>query len=116
MVSYVPDRGHLVWINFNPSVGREQQGVRPAIVLSAKVYNRPSELAVLIPVTSKRKGYPFEQPLPPGLAIEGVALCDHIKSLDWKNRNIQFIQEVPLSTMNQIRAKIESLIFETGTS
>jgi mRNA interferase MazF len=59
MVSYLPDRGHLVWINFNPSAGREQQGRRPAIVLSPKNYNQASELAILVPVTSKRKGYPF---------------------------------------------------------
>lgn len=108
---YTPDRGHLVWINFTPAIGREQQGRRPAIVLSGQAYNRASELAVLIPVTSKRKGYPFEQPLPEGLKILGVALCDHIKSLDWQTRDIAFIEEVPAPTMQQIRAKIEALIF-----
>jgi mRNA interferase MazF len=110
MVSYVPDRGNLVWINFNPAVGREQQGRRPAVILSPRAYNKPSELVLLIPITSRRKGYPFEQPLPDGLAVAGVALCDQIKSMDWKNRDIQFIQELPIETMIQIRAKIATLI------
>jgi mRNA interferase MazF len=109
-VSYVPDRGHLVWINFNPAVGREQQGRRPAVILSPKTYNKPSELVLLIPVTSRRKGYPFEQPLPAGSTITGVALCDQIKSMDWQNRDIQFIEALPSATMVQIRAKINTLI------
>ena len=55
---YIPDRGDLVWLNFDPSTGREQQGRRPAIVLSRLVYNRASDLATMVPITSKRKGYP----------------------------------------------------------
>jgi mRNA interferase MazF len=110
MVSYVPDRGHLVWINFNPAVGREQQGRRPAVILSPRSYNKPSELVLLVPVTSRRKGYPFEQPLPDELSIVGVALCDQIKSMDWKNRDIKFIQELPIDVMIQISAKIHTLI------
>jgi mRNA interferase MazF len=108
---YVPDRSHLVWINFNPSIGREQQGRRPAIVLSPKSYNQRSELAILVPITSKAKGYPVEYPLPEGLPISGVALCDQVKSMDWRNREVELIQEVPITTMNQIRAKIAALIF-----
>ena len=61
---YIPDRGDLVWLNFDPSAGREQQGRRPAIVLSRIIYNRVSDLAIMVPITSKRKGYPFEVPLP----------------------------------------------------
>jgi mRNA interferase MazF len=110
MVSYVPDRGHLIWINFNPAVGREQQGRRPAVILSPRSYNKPSELVLLVPVTSRRKGYPFEQPLPEGLAIAGVVLCDQIKSMDWKSRDVQFIQELPIEVMIKVNAKIATLI------
>jgi mRNA interferase MazF len=107
---YIPDRGDLVWINFNPSVGREQQGRRPAVVLSPAVHNRPSELAVLLPVTSKRKGYPMEVPLPETLPIQGVILCDQIKSLDWRNRNVEFIGKIDTETLHHIGLKLEPLI------
>ena len=109
---YIPDRGDLVWLNFDPSTGREQQGRRPAIVLSRLVYNRVSDLAIMVPITSKRKGYPFEVPLPPDLTIQGVILCDQIKSFDWKNRNIAFIGKITDETLSHIRLKLESLCFE----
>ena len=111
--AYVPDRGDLVWLNFNPSRGREQQGRRPAIVLTPKSYNRVSELAIFLPITSKRKGYPFEVALPKTLSIQGVVLVDQIKSLDWQNRDITFIEKASLETLDLIRLKIAPLIFET---
>ena len=80
--SYSPDRGDIVWLNFNPQAGHEQAGRRPALVLSPKSYNDRTGLALLCPVTTAAKGYLFEVPLPPGGSIAGVALSDHIKSLD----------------------------------
>ena len=63
--SYIPDRGDLVWLTFNPQTGHEQSGRRPALVLSPKAYNEKTGLAIFCPVTSQKKGYPFEVPLPP---------------------------------------------------
>jgi mRNA interferase MazF len=80
-------------------------------VLSPAVYNRPSELAVLLPITSKCKGYPMEVPLPSDLPIQGVVLCDQIKSLDWHNRDIEFITKLPDEILLDIRLKLEPLIF-----
>ncbi len=57
---YIPERGDAVWLDFNPQVGREQSGRRPAIVLSPSTYNRKVGLAIFCPITSKLKGYPFE--------------------------------------------------------
>ena len=62
--SYVPHRGDVVWIDFDPQAGREQAGRRPAIILSDKKYNARSELVVLCPITSQLKPYPFLVPLP----------------------------------------------------
>jgi mRNA interferase MazF len=109
---YIPDRGDLVWLNFDPSTGREQQGRRPAIVLTLADYNRVSELAVMMPITSRRKGYPFEVLLPTTLPIQGVILCDQMKSLSWRTREIAFIAKAPTETLLNIRLKIESLLFE----
>jgi hypothetical protein len=58
--SYVPDRGDIVWLQFNPQAGHEQAGHRPALVLSPASYNRRSGLMLCCPVTNQRKGYPFE--------------------------------------------------------
>lgn len=75
-VAYTPERGDLVWIDLDPQTGREQRGRRPAVVVSPAVYNARSPLAWLCPVTSKKKGYPFEVDLAKGLPIQGVVLVD----------------------------------------
>lgn len=57
---YVPDRGHAIWLHFDPQTGHEQAGRRPAVVLTPSDYNRRAGLAIVCPVTSRVKGYPFE--------------------------------------------------------
>ena len=75
---WIPNAGDLVWLTFNPQAGREQAGRRPAVVLSPEQYNRRSGLALVCPITSHVKGYPFEVELPPGLSVSGVILADHL--------------------------------------
>ena len=72
--SYVPDRGHAVWLDFHPQSGHEQAGHRPALVLSPQNYNEQSGLALVCPITTRSKGYPFEIVLPDGLGVGGVVL------------------------------------------
>ncbi len=82
MVAYVPDRGDVIWLTFDPQEGHEQAGRRPALILSPVSYNSKVGLALLCPITKQQKGYPFEVALPTGFAITGVVLSDQIKSLD----------------------------------
>ena len=103
----VPELGEFGWLVFDPQAGREQSGRRPAIVLSHTRYNEKTGLAVFCPITSKIKGYPFELAVPVGLPVGGVVLCDHIRSLDWKERRWKpickaqpgFVQEIMARTM-----------------
>ena len=74
--TYIPDRGDIVWIDFSPQAGHEQAGRRPALVVSPGAYNKKVGLAILCPITSQVKGYPFEVILPAGLPIQGVVLSD----------------------------------------
>jgi mRNA interferase MazF len=87
---YIPERGDIVWLNFNPGSGHEQQGRRPAIVISPKEYNEKVGLGLFCPITSKMKNYPFEVIIE-NKKITGAVLSDQIKSLDWKTREIEFI-------------------------
>jgi mRNA interferase MazF len=84
--TYVPDRGDIVWLQFNPQAGHEQAGHRPALVLSPANYNRLSGLMLCCPMTSQRKGYPFEVVVDDAPAHPSVVLADQVKSLDWKVR------------------------------
>jgi mRNA interferase MazF len=111
--SYIPDRGDIVYLDFNPTKGHEQRGHRPAFVISPRSYNARSSLALLMPITKQQKGYPFEVVLPPELQIQGVILVDQIKCLDWKARDVQFVESVPEAIVAAVQAKIEPLILSS---
>lgn len=107
---YVPDRGDLIWLSFDPSAGHEQAGRRPALVLSPVIYNSRAGLALVCPLTSRAKGYPFEVPLPAGLPLTGVVLADHVKSVDWAVRRAKFIGLAPVELVREALAKIAPLL------
>jgi len=107
---YVPERGDLVWLSFDPQAGREQAGRRPAVVLSPSVYNAKTNLAICCPVTSRIKGYPFEVEIPDGLPVQGVVLSDQLKSLDWVERKAELIATLPSPTVVEILRKASLLV------
>ncbi len=107
--SYVPERGDVVWISLTPHAGHEQAGRRPAVVLTPKEYNRRSGLAILCPVTSQVKGYPFEVRLPAGLPVTGAILSDQVRSLDWRARSARLICTLPPVTTSQTLARLTTL-------
>ena len=110
MAAYVPSRGDLIWLQFNPQAGHEQAGHRPAVVISPSSYNRRVGLALCCPVTSRVKGYPFEVLLPPGLGVEGAILSDQIKSLDWRVRKARRIGNLPAEVLEETVGKILALV------
>jgi mRNA interferase MazF len=107
----VPDRGDIVFLDFDPTKGHEQRGHRPALVLSPRIYNQKSLLAIFMPITKQSKGYPFEVGLPESLKTQGVILADQIKSLDWTARRVEFLESVPGELIAEAQAKVEGLIF-----
>ena len=108
--AYVPDAGDLVWLTLDPHVGHEQQGRRPALILSPRSYNAKARLAVACPVTSRAKGYPFEVPLPSGSAITGVVLADHVKNLDWEARRVVFAAKADPDVFTDVRERLRVLL------
>lgn len=108
---YVPNRGDIVYLDFDPTKGHEQKGHRPAFVLSPQAYNQRSSLAILMPITRQRKGYPFEVSLPPEAQVQGVILADQLKCLDWKARKVRFVESASEEVIAEVQAKIQPLIF-----
>ena len=108
--AYYPKRGDVVWISFNPQAGHEQAGHRPAPVISPEPYNRKVGLALLCPITSQVKGYPFEVIVPAGLKASGVVLSDQVKSMDWKARGASFLCSPPEAAVRQVLNKVSTLL------
>ena len=108
-MAYIPERGDVIWLTFTPQAGREQSGRRPALVLSPKAYNGKTGLAVVCPITSHIKGYPFEVSLNAG-SVQGVALSDHAKNLDWKERRAAYEGKASVDQLRDVTNKIAALL------
>ena len=107
---YVPDRGDIVWLQFNPQAGHEQAGHRPALVLSPASYNRRSGLMLCCPMTSQRKGYPFEVVIEMDTDRESVVLADQVKSLDWKVRKALKKGTASIDVIAETLSKLQTLL------
>ena len=108
--SYVPDRGDIVWLQFNPQAGHEQAGHRPALVLSPASYNRRSGLMLCCPMTSQKKGYPFEVVIAAETDRDSVVLADQVKSLDWKVRKAVKKGTASIDVIAETLSKLQTLL------
>lgn len=106
---YVPGAGDLVWMDFDPQAGREQAKRRPALVLTDQSYNRASGLAVVCPLTSQPKPYPFALPTVVD-EVEGSVLADHLKSVDWAARRAAFHSKADPALRKKVRAYVAVLL------
>jgi mRNA interferase MazF len=107
--AYVPEAGDIVYLDFDPQVGREQAKRRPALVLTDIRYNRASGLAVVCPLTSKRKPYPFALPITLG-QVEGAVLVDQLKSLDWSGRHAELHSKASAALLAKVRQYVAVLL------
>ncbi len=110
-MAYIPERGDVIWIQLNPQAGHEQAGHRPALVLSPAAYNGRVGLAILCPITTQAKGYPFEVAIPDDLPATGVVLADQLKNLDWRSRNASFFCRLPEEAVEEVVQKLSTLLF-----
>ncbi len=107
---FVPDRGDFVWLEFTSQAGHEQSGHRPALVVSPRAYNAAAGLALMCPLTSQAKGYPFEVAVPSTAPVKGVVLADQVRSLDWRARRATRIAPAPQAVIEEVRAKLRVLL------
>jgi mRNA interferase MazF len=106
---FVPEAGDIVMMDFDPQVGREQAKRRPALVLTDQRYNRASGLAIVCPLTSKRKPYPFALPIAID-RVEGAVLVDQLKSMDWAGRRAQFHSKAAPAIVSKVRQYVAVLL------
>ncbi len=109
--SYIPKRGDIVWTNFDPAAEHEQKGKRPALILSPETFNKHFGMAVAAPITSRVRGHAFEAILnQPDIKIKGVVLCQQVKTIDFKTRDLQFADTAPGEVLAEVLGKIKSLL------
>jgi mRNA interferase MazF len=108
--AWSPERGDIVWIVLTPHAGREEAGRRPAVVVSPASYNGRVGLALMCPVTTVAKGYPFEVAVPPDVGVQGVVLADQVKSLDWRARGAVHAGRLPPETVLEVLHRVRALL------
>ncbi|EJR9794838.1 type II toxin-antitoxin system PemK/MazF family toxin [Enterococcus faecalis] len=103
---YIPKKGDIVWIDFDPAAGKEIQKRRPGLVVSRYEFNWKTMFAVICPITSTIKNIPTRYTLPDDIETQGQVVISQLKSLDFTERKLSQIEHLPLKDM----AKIDQII------
>ena len=96
------NQGDIIKINFNPQVGHEQAGYRPALIVSNYTFNSNAKLAILCPITTSDNKFPLHIPLDNRTKTKGFVLCEHIKTVDLNARKFTFVEKVPSDILQQV--------------
>src|SRR5271155_3818230 len=107
---YAPEAGDLIWVDFDPRVGREQSGRRPAVVVSPAEFCRVTKFAIVCPITSRVHPFGTSVVLPMGLPVSGEILTSHVRSIDTVARPISYASAaVPAEILHEVRMKLAAL-------
>jgi len=107
---YIPQKGDLVILTFDPQAGHEQKGRRPALIISNEVFNKALGLAIACPITNTNRDFPFHVEIK-SQNLSGFIMTEQIKSIDYKARKVKFIEKVNDDILNQVLGITESIIF-----
>lgn len=110
MSDWWPSAGEVIWVDFSPTVGTEQSGRRPALVISEEDFNRRSGRAVVLPITSKYRPFPFQVSLPPEAPVAGAVLVDQVRTIDWRARFAKPAGAAPAELLDEVRARLAPVL------
>lgn len=99
---YIPSQADIVFLDFNPTMGHEQKGYRPGVVISNDTFNKNTKMVIVCPITSNRKEFPTHYLLQDTKKIQGSVLCEHIRSIDYEIRNLKFVEKMSSRDFNEV--------------
>jgi mRNA interferase MazF len=111
MKPYVPKKGDFVAVTFDPQSGHEQKGRRPALVVSNTLFNDQTGLAIVCPLTTKDRGYPFHVAVTNGTDITGFVMVEQVKSIDYRARKTKFIGRASDEVLDTALSILDACIF-----
>lgn len=108
--SYIPKQGDIIFLDFNPTKGHKQKGYRPAIIISNDIFNQYTKMVILCPITSNEKEFPTHYLLQETKKIKGSVLCEHIRSIDYEVRKLNFIEKSTRNDFENIMALLNACL------
>ncbi len=106
---YIPDKGNIIWIHLESRKGHEQKGRRPALVLTPQRYNEVNDLMMVCPITSRDRKFPFQIPFQ-GEKVGGLIMIDQLRTIDWKSRQVEFVEFLDEEIQQEVTAKLETIL------
>ncbi|MCD4655560.1 type II toxin-antitoxin system PemK/MazF family toxin [bacterium] len=111
MGSFIPKQGDIIAISFDPQSGHEQKGRRPAFVVSKNLFNRSTGLAIVCPITSTDRGFPFHVPIPQDSKINGFVMIEQVKSVDFHYRRAKLIEHSSDKLLSEVLSILDACIY-----
>jgi mRNA interferase MazF len=111
MSEYIPGRGDLIVLTFDPQSGHEQMGRRPALVLSKYLFNRKTGLAIVCPVTRTDRDFPFHVPVPGGSRVSGFIMVEQLKAIDYRSRKARKLETAPEELLSEVLAILDACLY-----
>ena len=112
MKKYIPSKGDMVVLSFDPQSGHEQKGRRPALIISNTLFNKKTGLAMACPITNTDRSYPFHIKTPSSSSLSGFVMVDQLKSIDYNARKVQFIEKASDELLNDALAILDACLYE----
>lgn len=111
MAEYIPRKGDLIILTFDPQSGHEQRGRRPALVVSNDLFNRHTGLCIACPITSTRRDHPFHVAIPEGQGVTGFVMVEQVKSIDFRSRKARRIGEAPAQVLEEALSILDACLY-----
>lgn len=112
MPRYIPEKGDFVIVTFDPQSGHEQRGRRPAVVVSNKLFNKATGLAIVCPITNTNLNIPFHVEIPKESSLTGYIMVEQVKSIDYKSRQIQRVERAPNYILSEVLSILDACIYQ----
>jgi mRNA interferase MazF len=111
MAAYVPAKGDLIALTFDPQSGHEQKGRRPALVISNDLFNQRTGLAIVCPITSRQRDIPFHVALPGDGKVTGFVMVEQVKAIDFRARRARLIQKLAAPVLNEVLGILDACLY-----
>jgi len=111
VVDYVPRKGDLIALTFDPQSDHEQRGRRPALVVSNDLFNRHTGLCIACPITNTLRDYPFHVAIPAGEGVTGFVMVEQVKSIDFRSRKAKRIGKASTGMLEEVLSILDACIY-----